>query len=193
MGRPIEFDRDEALERAMMVFWAKGYEATSLRDLLAEMELSRSSFYQSFENKQALFKRCINRYRRAIVTRMHDDLERAASGRAFIEDAFHRITEKVHEPGGRRGCLVMNTASHLAAREPEIAPLVAEGAAQFEQIFRTAVERAQREGDIPAGKDARSLARYLVSSRSGLMAMAKTGASQDELADIVAVTLSALA
>lgn len=193
MGRPLEFDKEEALEVAMHVFWTRGYEATSLRNLLDAMGLSKSSFYQSFESKQALFQRCLNRYRRAITARMKDDLEQAASGRAFIEEAFHRITEKVHEPGGRRGCLVMNTASHVAAREPEVATLVAEGAAQFQQIFRAAVERAQQEGKIPATKDARSLARYLVSSRSGLMAMAKTGASQSELEDIVAVTLSALA
>lgn len=192
MGRPLEFDKEEALERAMHVFWTRGYEATSLRHLLNAMDLSKSSFYQSFESKQALFQRCINRYRRAVAAQMYGDLKQAASGHAFIKEAFHRITKKVNEPGGRRGCLVMNTASHVAAREPEIAALVAEGAAQFEQIFRAAVERAQQEGDIPADNDARSLARYLVSSRSGLMAMAKSGASQAELEDIVAVTLSAL-
>ena len=192
MGRPLEFDKDEALEHAMGVFWTRGYEATSLRDLLEAMELSKSSFYQSFGSKGELFRRCINRYRGQITSQMHRNLESAESGRAFIEEAFHSITEKVHAPEGRRGCFVMNTASHVAARDPEVADLVGKGAAQFEALFRQAVERAQREGDIPADKKPRVLARYLVSSRSGLMAMAKAGASQDELKEVVTVMLAAL-
>lgn len=192
MGRPLEFDKDEALEQAMSVFWSRGYEATSLRDLLEAMELSKSSFYQSFGSKGELFQRCINRYRGRVTGRMRRDLDSAPSARAFIEDAFRSITDKVHEPDGRRGCLVMNTASHVATRDQDVATLVAEGAAQFETLFRRAVERAQREGDIPADKESRVLARYLVSSRSGLMAMAKAGASERDLEEVVSVILGAL-
>lgn len=192
MGRPLEFDKDEALEQAMGVFWARGYEAASLRNLLEAMQLSKSSFYQSFGSKNELFQRCINRYRGQVAGQMHRDLKGAPSGRAFIEDAFHSITEKVHEPDGRRGCLIMNTASHVATRDREVAALVAEGAAQFEELFRQAVERAQQEGDIPLDKTPHVLARYLVSSRSGLMAMAKAGASQRDLNEVVPLILSAL-
>ncbi len=192
MGRPLEFDKDEALEQAMHVFWTRGYDATSLRDLLEAMELSKSSFYQSFGSKGALFQRCINRYRGQVAGRMRRELDRAPSARAFIEDAFRSITGKVHEPDGRRGCLIMNTASHMATRDRDVAALVAEGAAQFETLFRRAIERAQREGDIPADRESRVLARYLVSSRSGLMAMAKAGASKRDLEEVVSVILAAL-
>lgn len=192
MGRPLEFDREEVLEQALHLFREKGYEAASLRDLLDVMELSKSSFYQSFGSKHELFQRCINRYRRDVAGGMSHDLQHAAKGRQFIEQTIRCIAERAAAPDGRWGCLVMNAAGEMAPRDAVIADLVAEGALQFEDVFHTAVERAQGEGDIPEGKNPRVLARYLVSSRSGLQAMARAGASAEALNEVAEVVLSAL-
>ena len=115
-----------------------------------------------------------------------------ADGRAFIEDAFRDLVRDLDAPNGRRPCLVMNDSGDVERREEAVARRMRRGAEQFEDVFRTAVERAQRDGDIPAAKNPDALARYLMSSRSGLLAVRKAGASKDELQDIIDVTLSAL-
>lgn len=192
MGRPREFDTEEALDQAVEVFWTQGFDATSLQDLLQAMDLSKSSFYQTYGSKGDLYLQSIDRYRIRIVDRMMRDLERAESGRAFIENAFRSLARNLDAPNGRRPCLVMNDSGDVERREEAVARRMRHGAEQFEEVFRRAVERAQREGDVPPDKDAASLARYLMSSRSGLLAMRKAGASEEELRDIIEVTLSAL-
>jgi len=192
VGRPREFDPEDALDEAVEVFWTQGFDATSLRDLLRAMDLSKSSFYQTYGSKGELYLRCIDRYRDRVATRMMQDLERAESARAFIEDAFRALTRDLDAENGRRPCLVMNDSGDVERREAAVARRMQQGAERFEAVFRTAVARAQREGDVPPHKDPDALARYLMSSRSGLLAVRKAGASEDELRDIVAVTLSAL-
>ncbi len=192
MGRPREFDPEDALDDAVEVFWTQGFDATSLRDLLGAMGLSKSSFYQTYGSKGELYLEAIDRYRNRVATRMMEELEQAQSARAFIEEAFRRLARDLDAPHGRRPCLVMNDSGDVERREPAVARRMRRGARQFEAVFRTAVERAQRAGDVPPEKDAGALARYLMSSRSGLLAVRKAGASAAELRDIVEVTLSAL-
>jgi TetR/AcrR family transcriptional repressor of nem operon len=123
---------------------------------------------------------------------MMQDLEQADSGRAFIGDAFRSLAHNLDAPNGRRPCLVMNDSGDVERREEAVARRMQNGAEQFESVFRAAVERAQQEGDVPPEKDADALARYLMSSRSGLLAVRKAGASEAELRDVIDVTLSAL-
>jgi TetR/AcrR family transcriptional repressor of nem operon len=192
MGRPREFEPETALDEAVDVFWTQGFDATSLQDLLQAMDLSKSSFYQTFGSKGELYLECLDRYRTRIGTQMRRDLEQAESGRAFIESVFRDLARGLDRPHGRRPCLVMNDSGDVERREEAVAARMQRGAEAFEAIFRAAVERAQGEGDVPPEKDATALARYLVSSRSGLLAMRKAGASTEELQDIIKVTLSAL-
>lgn len=192
LGRPLEFDPDESLETAMQLFWSKGYEATSLQDLLNAMALSKSSFYQAFGGKHPLFEQCINRYRDKLATQMLDRLRRAKSGKAFIEESLYSLAEEVRCSEQPRGCLIMNSATEFAQRDPVVAELIAQGTEKFTNVFLAAVKRAQAEGDIPLQKNAHALARYLVSSISGLKTMAKAGTDPTTLEEIVGVVLTAL-
>jgi TetR/AcrR family transcriptional repressor of nem operon len=190
IGRPLEFDPDTALDAAMHQFWSKGYEHTSMQDLLATMNLSKSSLYQAFGGKQPLFRRCVARYTDQFAIRMREGLSAAPSGRAFIEAFLLSVLDDVG--AGPRGCLVMNTASEFAQSEPEIAQDVAQSIERFRSILRAAVERAQREGEIAADRDPAMLANFLVSNMSGLKTQAKAGADAETLKGIIAVVLSAL-
>jgi TetR/AcrR family transcriptional repressor of nem operon len=192
VGRPREFDPEDALDEAVEVFWTQGFDATSLRDLLDAMGLSKSSFYQTYGSKGELYLQCIDRYRDRVADRMMRDLEQAESARAFIENAFRALTRDLDAENGRRPCLVMNDSGDVERREEPVARRMRRGAEQFEAVFRAAVERAQREGDVPPEKEAAALARYLMSSRSGLLAVRKAGAPEAELRDVVEITLSAL-
>lgn len=190
IGRPLEFDPDTALEGAMNLFWARGYEHTSMQDLLGAMNLSKSSLYQAFGGKQKLFRQCVGRYADQFAGRLRAGLAAAPSGRRFIEVFLNSVLDDLKE--GPRGCLVMNTASEFAQSEPEIAQDVAQSIERFRAVLQAAVERAQREGDIAPEQDARTLANYLVSSMSGLKTQAKAGANATMLKGIIATILKAL-
>ncbi len=190
MGRPLTFNRDAALDTAMRVFWQKGYEAASLQDLLRATGLSKSSFYQSYGSKHELFTRSLLRYLRWMTDAMRAQLRQAPSGRRFIEDVFAEFTDAAADLAD--GCFVMNTATEFAGRDPAVATLVRDGLVQFEAVFHEALVRAQQEGDLPADRDARALARYLVSSRSGLKTLARAGVGPADLHDVVTLVYAAL-
>lgn len=196
IGRPLEFDPDSALEAAMQVFWTQGYEHTSMKDLLNAMNLSKSSLYQAFGSKQQLFRQCVARYTDFLTGRLREGLAGAPSGRRFIESFLNSVLTDVEGDAEgdaqRRGCLVMNTASEFAQNEADIARDVTSSIERFRGLLQTAVERAQREGEISPERDARQLANFLVSSMSGLKNQAKAGADAETLRGIIAVILKAL-
>lgn len=192
LGRPLEFDPDVALEKAMHVFWIQGYEATSLQNLLDAMDLSKSSFYQVFGGKHRLFERCIEHFRDVQVGRLRASLNEAPSGKSFIETCLRDLAEEARGPDRPRGCLIMNTATEFAGRDPTVARQVAASIEKLTGVFVAAVQRAQVEGDIPAHRDALVLARYLVSSIGGLRTMVKAGARPETVNDIARVAMTAL-
>jgi TetR/AcrR family transcriptional regulator, transcriptional repressor for nem operon len=191
-GRPLEFDPDVALDAAMQVFWRNGYENTSMQDLLDAMNLSKSSLYQAFGGKQALFERCMTRYGDEMIGALREALQHSPSGLGFIRQFLESVLDEARGVCEARGCLVLNTANEFARRNPRIAEAVSQGLERFHDALQAAVERAQQEGDIPQKRDAAMLASFLVSSMSGLKTMSKAGADEDTLRGIVDLSLKAL-
>jgi TetR/AcrR family transcriptional repressor of nem operon len=192
LGRPIEFDPDQALQAAMEVFWRQGYEATSLQDLLQAMRLSKSSFYQAFGSKHELFQSCLAVFRDRQVKRMMSALHRAPSGREFLRSVLRATAQEAHSAKTPKGCLIMNTATEFSGRDPEVAELVADGTREFAGVFRAAVVRAQEEGEIAPDRNPEVLAHYVVSTVSGLKTMVKAGLSPVMIEEVVEVALGAL-
>jgi TetR/AcrR family transcriptional repressor of nem operon len=192
LGRPIQFNPEQVLESAMSLFWRKGYEATSLQDLLQATGLSKSSLYQAFGNKHGLFERSMERYHSNMLNELQEMLAQADSGKAFLVQFLHGIANETRGKDARRGCLVMNTASEFAQTDPEVARVVKQATKAFGDLFEAAIVRAQEEGDISPEKDARILAKYVVASISGIKTMIKAGATAGEIEAIVAVVLQPL-
>lgn len=176
----------------MQLFWRRGYESSSLQELLSTMGLSKSSFYQTFTSKQTLFQRCIKHYRKTLTSELKTQLKKTGSGKTFINTLFRNIANETCGPDARRGCLLMNTASEFAQSDPDIADLVNNSIEHFIEVFELAVQQAQQQADIPVNKDSRTLATYLVSSMSGLKNMVKAGADKKTVKQIADVVLSAL-
>ncbi|MFK5894199.1 MAG: TetR/AcrR family transcriptional regulator [Pseudomonadota bacterium] len=191
-GRPLEFDPDIALEAAMQLFWRKGYESTSLQDLISAMGLSKSSFYQTFKGKHALFQRCIKHYQQLLTTAMRTQLEQSESAKDYIRALFLNVANETNGLDARRGCLTMNTASEFAQTDVEIAELVSSSIESFTDIFELAINQAKQQGEIANEKDSRSLASYLVSSMSGLKNMVKAGADRESVKRIANIILLAV-
>lgn len=192
LGRPLEFDPDKAIDAAVEVFWRKGYEATSMTNLLEAMSLSKSSLYQTFGSKQQLFERCLSRYADRLSAEMAKELEEAKSGRGFIEDTFGGVADTAQQPEGAKGCLIANSANEFGQREPALAVPVSDGLNRFAKIFMDAVVKGQAEGSISADADPRALGNYLIGTMNGLRTMIKAGADRRSAKGMVTLILKAL-
>jgi TetR/AcrR family transcriptional repressor of nem operon len=189
VGRPRQFQRDVVLDRAMRVFWSRGYEATSVEHLVARMGIQRGSLYATFGDKRGLFFAAIERYNTVVTGRLLAALEEPASGRAAIERFFRQQVELAVTPGRPRGCLVTNSAAELASRDRGAGARLGVVLTRLEAAFRRAVVRAKQAGEIDPRRNARALARFLTSSAQGLSVMAKAFPDRAALDDVVAVIL----
>ncbi len=196
MGRPREFDQNQALDRAMQVFWAKGYEAASLCDLTEAMGLSKSSLYDTFGGKNDLFVATIERYRQTVQAKFLGELQarqrETGSARAAIAAIFDRAVEAAVRPDGRQGCFLGNCAVEIAGSDPGAAARVRAAMRATEDGFYEAVKAGQDRGEIASDRDARALARSLTSSQNGLLVMAKLDPDEAALRDIARLAVSVL-
>jgi TetR/AcrR family transcriptional repressor of nem operon len=191
MARPREFDADNVIERAMQVFWAKGYEATSLDDLCEATGLSRSSLYGTFGDKRDLLLRSLDRYSERGTARIAATLEKAPL-REGLADLLHEFIDQIVAGPGRRGCFIGNCAAELARHDREAMARVRACLARSETIFRAALDRAKARGEISSTADVEALARFLTSSFQGLRLVGKVRADRAALKDIAMVLLRCL-
>ena len=188
MARPREFDPDQALERAMQVFWAKGYEATSLDDLCAATGLSRSSLYAAFGDKHDLLVQSLDLYSDRAAARFA-----ALLAVPPIQAALRRILDdfigQIVAGPGQRGCFIGNCAAELARGDRDAMTRVRRSLARNEGIFRDALATAQKRGELPRSADPAALARFLTSGFQGLRLVGKANPDRAALEDIAAVML----
>ncbi|MFF7093933.1 TetR/AcrR family transcriptional regulator [Streptomyces rubradiris] len=196
MARPRTFDEEQALDAAMRTFWRKGYEATSTEDLCAATGLGRSSIYNTFKSKHALFQRALGRYMTTMNAGQTAVLEDPAlSGADRIRALFARVLDGDAEnrPTGRSlGCLGVNTTIELAGRDAVAARMLERDTAHRLDTLRAAVEAGRRDGSITSSRDAGDLARFLNATIAGLRVSAQGGADRAALDAIVAIALDAL-
>ena len=191
VGRPKEFDQQIALERAMEVFWAHGYEATSVQDLLDAMKISRGSMYDTFGDKHALFSAAIDHYGRTVTCGLEEMLSADGSPLRNIRKALSRMAEQALN-GSCRGCMATNTAVELSQHDSQAADAVTSILRRIEKAFQRTLQRAVTAGELRRTTDTRALARFLTGTCQGVVVMGKASASRATLKDIVTVALSIL-
>jgi TetR/AcrR family transcriptional repressor of nem operon len=193
MARHKEFDRDEALHKAMEVFWSRGYEAASIQDLVKHMGINRQSLYDTFGDKHALYLQALDRYHEVEGRKMFELLERPGSVKQSLRQLFEGIVKASLFDQTRRGCFLGNAMSELAGRCPETAAKACGQLAATEEALYRALLRGKREGEIKRGaRELRAVARFLYSSLQGLQLMAKATRDRKTLEDVVHITLSVL-
>ena len=192
MARPREFDAEAVVDRAMQVFWAKGYEAASLDDLCEGTGLNRSSLYAAFGDKHALFLQTIERYGDRAVTRVAAALSRPLHIREALAAFLAEMIDQIVAGPGRSGCFIGNCAAEVARHDRAAAVTVRRNLTRVEATFRDALVRATTRGELPPHADVKTLARFLVAGTQGLRLVGKTGAGRDVLEDVAGVMLRCL-
>lgn len=177
LGRPRTFDPEAAVERAMSVFWTRGYHATALPDLLRATRLSRGSLYAAFGDKHSLFLRALDRYIADALARMDDELAVGKDPVDGLRAYLAGYVERTSGAKGRRGCLLVATAMELAGRDADVDRRVASFFKGMESRVTNALSRAQAAGKLAAGVEPASAARILLCFVEGLRVVGKTAPS----------------
>ena len=190
MVRPREFDEDEVLERGMQIFWTQGYEGTSLRDLLAAMGISKSSFYETFGCKRDLFLRSLDHFHQVHAVPAVAKLDAGVPARTAVAEIFALLIDRAVNQ--KRGCMFGSSAVELAHCDPEIRERAAAGIGVVEDTFFKLLDRGKRAGELARACDARKLARSLTATFYGLQVMGNANVSQRILRDVISAALAEL-
>jgi TetR/AcrR family transcriptional repressor of nem operon len=173
-GRPRSFDTEAAVERAMNVFWSRGYHATALPDLLRATKLSRGSLYAAFGDKHSLFLRALDRYVADALTRMDIELDPRREPIDGLRAFLAGYVDRTSGAGGRRGCLLVATAMELAGHDPDVEGRIRSFFKAMEAKVAGAFSRANAAGELAIGVEPASAARILVCFVEGLRVTGKT-------------------
>ena len=142
------FDTDEAVNRAMRIFWMKGYEATSMSDLMKGMEINKGSLYNAFGSKKELFNRVLITYGRDNHQAALASLESMDSPQAAITSFFDSLIAESTSDTDHKGCLLMNTALDLPNQDDDVRKMIVEALKDTEAFFVRCIKRGQKSGEI---------------------------------------------
>jgi len=188
LGRPREFDPDQALDSAMELFWRQGYEGTSLADLTDAMGIAKPSLYAVFGNKEELFRKALDRYaaRRSDMScnALSEPTSRRAVERMLL--AFAGVDAEGDTP---KGCLMVQGALVCSEASETIRQELCARRAEGEAALCRRMAEWKEAGDLPADADPKDLARYVMAIAQGITVQAASGASKDELRRVVAMTM----
>ena len=180
VGRPRGFNEDKALDRAMHVFWRKGYEGASLNDLTAAMGIQPASLYKAFGNKRALFEKALARYLAGPVAFVDDALNEPTA-LSVANRILRREAEFLTERRSRIGCMTIQAALAGGVEGEPIRKKLIALRVKGQDALRQRFERAKSEGDLPSDADTADLARFVTVIREGMTVQAINGASREEL------------
>ena len=190
MARPREFDEHQVVQQAMGLFWEKGFRQTTPRDLLAVTGLSKSSLYATFGSKRGLFLRALASY-----TDEQADYMRAMLASGTLREALTRMYDQVlavvTRTEGPDACLVCVTALEVDD-DAEVTEELGHARLRIEAVLRERIARAREEGQVATERDPAALARFVFSNNMGLVVLARAGAEEAELRQVVDEVLSAV-
>lgn len=183
MARTKEFDPDVALQRALELFWERGYESTSMNDLVERLGVAKASIYATFGGKRELYIKALDHYlrRRDVIGPLAQPGPAVPAVRAFLDSYVATcLADEL-----RRGCMVVNSAVEFASRDPGVLAKVAASWTELETALAGALTRARAQGEIPESKDPQALARFLLVLLQGLQVLARADPDPRRLRDAV--------
>lgn len=189
MGRPLSFDRDIALERAMLVFWDLGYDGASIAELTSAMGITAPSLYTAFGDKQRLFLEATQRYLTRPDANLRILLDQSATAFSAVEAMFAAASVQQTRRGKPHGCMVMS-ASINSPSATEVQTAIRTLRTEVEDWIKTRIDRGVVQGEFSNTVDTAALAAYYMSVLEGISTQARDGASREKLRAISALALS---
>lgn len=174
MPRPKAYDPDVVLQKAMLLFWEKGYEATGVEDLEKHMGINRFSIYSTFKSKQQLFLAALDRYDERRGDKVYALLTAKEAGLPTLKRIFKGLTTQA-EQGNRMGCFMCNSAIERSLVDPEIAARVQGHFNRLEEALYAALQNARKKGEIRGKRNLRDCARYLIVALQGMQVTLRLG------------------
>lgn len=187
-GRPRSFDRETALEKAIMAFWEHGYEATSVSDLTRVMGIGAPSLYAAFGDKQALFAEVVSEYGTRYGSFSDRALAEEPTARAAVARMLREAAAKYTEPGLPHGCLVVHAATNCS--NPEVEAFLRDRRNANIAAIEGRIRADIAAGELPAGADAAALARHTGAMIQGMSQQARDGASREELEALAEIAMA---
>ncbi len=189
-GRPLSFDREQALDRAMYQFWRTGYETTSVSDLTSVMGITAPSLYTAFGDKESLFLECVARYSNPGPKTAAESISEAPSARQAAQTLLEFAAEWFTQPGAPAGCLVASAASTGSESAERVRTALKEVREATRKALQKRAERDIREGRLPPGTNARALASMTMATMQGMSTLARDGASRTMLQEVVHASMA---
>ncbi|NED95198.1 TetR/AcrR family transcriptional regulator [Phytoactinopolyspora alkaliphila] len=192
MARTKEFDPDAALQRALDLFWERGYEATSMSDIVEHLGIGRASIYATFGSKHELYVKALARYMQARDQNPVELLSQPGPALPAIRSLIQRYADESAQDKRRRGCMVVNAASELVPGDEQVARFVESSWASLEAALTSALIRARAQHEIAPETDPRTLARFILVFLQGIRVIGKGSASPDRVQDAAAQAIALL-
>jgi TetR/AcrR family transcriptional repressor of nem operon len=192
MARTKDFDEQEVLNKAVCLFWHKGYNGTSMQDLVDGLGISRSSLYDTYGDKHALFIKALESYQGMASGKMCNIVSNTESAKEAIKRLFELTINDLLSDQQHKGCFMVNAEVEVAPHDKEVSDMVCKNDQQVEDAFYKAIKKGQDSGEIANQQDARALARFIFNTVKGIRVSAKSTADKSFFDDIIKTTMSVL-
>ncbi len=188
-GRPRVFDQDEALDKAMQIFWKRGYEGASIAELTETLGINKPSLYSAFGNKEELFKKALSRYAAGPVSFVKDVINEPTA-RKVAESFLWKAAELLTNPSQPKGCMIVQAALSSGESADLVKDILINYRNSYENLLAERFEKARLAGDLPESAVAKDLAKYLAILHQGMSVQATSGATKEELIKVANIALN---
>jgi len=192
MARTKDFDENEVLTKAIQLFWHKGYNGTSMQDLVDGLGISRSSLYDTYTDKHTLFVKALESYQNSGAAKIQEIIDHSGSAKETIQKLLELATNDLMDDKQQKGCFMVNAEIEVAPHDAEVNTLVCKNEQQMEQAFYLVIQKGQDSGELKNRQDARALSRFIFNSVKGMRVTAKSTNDRSVFDDIIKLTISTL-
>ena len=192
MARTKDFDESEVLKKAVCLFWDKGYNGTSMQDLVDGLGISRSSLYDTFGDKHQLYLKALDTYRQGYGSELCTLTSEATSAKEAIQKLLDFVVNDLLNDEQRKGCFMVNAGVELGSHDEQVNQLICATENQLEQAFLKVIKQGQEKGEINKNKDPQALARFFNNTVKGLQVSVKSTAERSFFEDIIQTALVVL-
>ncbi|PWS33072.1 TetR/AcrR family transcriptional regulator [Pedobacter paludis] len=192
MARTKDFDENVVLTKAIQLFWHKGYNATSMQDLVDGLGISRSSLYDTYSDKHTLFLKALESYQMAGNAKINEIIAQSSSAKETVIKLMELATNELVGDKQQKGCFMVNAEVEVAPHDQEVSQLVCQNEQHMEAAFFQVIKKGQESGEIKNNQDALVLAKFIFNAVKGMQVTAKSSPDAISFANIIRLTVAVL-